>query len=51
MAAPAFWGSSWMKTARPWNTPLRQLNELFSSLVAIVVGVRREGRLFVPGPQ
>ncbi|AUM74518.1 Trk system potassium transporter TrkA [Paracoccus jeotgali] len=30
------------------NTPLRQLNELFSSLTAIVVGVRREGRLFVP---
>lgn len=30
------------------NTPLRQLSELFSSLVAIVVGVRREGRLIVP---
>ncbi|HMQ39811.1 MAG TPA: Trk system potassium transporter TrkA [Paracoccus sp. (in: a-proteobacteria)] len=32
------------------NTPLRQLNDLFSSLLAIVVGVRREGRLFVPDP-
>ena len=30
------------------NTPLRQLSELFSSLRAIVVGVRREGRLFAP---
>ncbi|MFI0396198.1 Trk system potassium transporter TrkA [Paracoccus jiaweipingae] len=32
------------------NTPLRQLNELFSSLSAVVVGVRREGRLFAPEP-
>ncbi|MGP9805221.1 Trk system potassium transporter TrkA [Paracoccus sp. NSM] len=32
------------------NTPLRQLTELFSSLRAIVVGVRREGRLFAPEP-
>lgn len=30
------------------NTPLRQLNELFPSLRAIVVGVRRQGRLFAP---
>ena len=30
------------------NTPLRQLNDLFSSLRAIVVGVRRAGRLFAP---
>lgn len=31
------------------KTPLRQLNELFSSLRAIVVGVRREaGKLFAP---
>ncbi|GGW22356.1 Trk system potassium transport protein TrkA [Gemmobacter lanyuensis] len=30
------------------NTPLRQLNELFATLRAIVVGVRREGRLFAP---
>ncbi|MFN7052228.1 MAG: Trk system potassium transporter TrkA, partial [Gemmobacter sp.] len=30
------------------NTPLRQLNELFSTLRAIVVGVRRKGRLFAP---
>jgi trk system potassium uptake protein TrkA len=29
---------------------LRQLNELFSSLRAIVVGVRREDRLFAPDP-
>ncbi|MCU0900446.1 MAG: Trk system potassium transporter TrkA [Cypionkella sp.] len=32
------------------NTPLRQLNDLFSTLRAIVVGVRREGRLFAPDP-
>lgn len=30
------------------NTPLRQLNELFATLRAIVVGVRRAGRLFAP---
>ncbi|WP_045390612.1 Trk system potassium transporter TrkA [Falsirhodobacter sp. alg1] len=30
------------------NTPLRQLNELFSTLRAIVVGIRRDGKLFVP---
>ncbi len=30
------------------NTPLRQLTDLFSTLKAIVVGVRREGTLFVP---
>ncbi|MCW1933209.1 Trk system potassium transporter TrkA [Pararhodobacter zhoushanensis] len=32
------------------NTPLRQLTELFSSLRAIVVGVRRGGKLFAPEP-
>ena len=32
------------------NTPLRQLNELFPTMRAIVVGVRREGRLFAPDP-
>ncbi|OYU19903.1 MAG: Trk system potassium transport protein TrkA [Rhodobacteraceae bacterium PARR1] len=32
------------------NTPLRQLNDLFPSLRAIVVGVRRRGRLFAPDP-
>lgn len=32
------------------NTALRQLNELFSTLRAIVVGIRREGRLFAPEP-
>lgn len=32
------------------DTPLRQLNELFSTLRAIVVGVRRDGRLFAPEP-
>lgn len=32
------------------NTPLRQLNELFSSLRSIVAGIRRNGRLFVPEP-
>ncbi len=30
------------------NTPLRQLSDLFSTLRAIVVGVRRGGRLFAP---
>ena len=30
------------------NTPLRQLSELFSTLRAIVVAVRREGHLFAP---
>ncbi|MBV1866758.1 MAG: Trk system potassium transporter TrkA [Marinosulfonomonas sp.] len=30
------------------NTPLRQLTDLFSTLRAIVVGVRREDRLFAP---
>ena len=32
------------------NTPLRQLNDLFSSLRTIVAGVRREGKLFAPEP-
>lgn len=32
------------------NTPLRQLNDLFSTLRAIVVGVRRDDRLFAPDP-
>lgn len=32
------------------NTPLRQLTELFSSLRAIVVGVRRGDKLFAPEP-
>ncbi|THD83068.1 Trk system potassium transporter TrkA [Aliigemmobacter aestuarii] len=32
------------------NTGLRQLNDLFMTLRAIVVGVRREGRLFAPEP-
>ena len=30
------------------NTPLRQLTDLFSTLNAIVVGVRRDGKLFAP---
>lgn len=30
------------------NTPLRQLSDLFSTLRAIVVGVRRNGTLFAP---
>ncbi|EAQ03579.1 Trk system potassium uptake protein TrkA [Pseudooceanicola batsensis HTCC2597] len=30
------------------NTPLRQLTDLFSTLRAIVVAVRRDGRLFAP---
>ena len=32
------------------NTPLRQLTDLFSTLRVIVVGVRRDGRLFAPAP-
>lgn len=32
------------------NTPLRQLTELFSGLKAIVVGIRRGGKLFAPEP-
>lgn len=32
------------------DTPLRQLTDLFSTLRAIVVGVRRGERLFVPDP-
>ncbi|MFT6932532.1 MAG: trk system potassium uptake protein TrkA [Paracoccaceae bacterium] len=32
------------------NTPLRQLSELFSTLRAIVAGVRRDGVLFAPEP-
>lgn len=32
-------------------TPLRQLNELFPTLRAIVVGVRRDERLFAPEPR
>ncbi len=38
-------------TCSALNTPLRQLSELFSTLRAIVVGVRREGRLFIPEPE
>lgn len=33
------------------NTPLRQLTDLFSTLRAIVVGVRRNGKLFTPTPE
>ena len=32
------------------STPLRQLSELFSTLRALVIGVRREGTLFAPEP-
>ncbi len=32
------------------NTPLRQLTDLFSTLRAIVVGIRRDGTLFAPEP-
>ena len=32
------------------DTPLKQLTDLFSTLRAIVVGVRREGTLFAPEP-
>ena len=30
------------------NTPLKQLSDLFSTLSAVVVAIRRDGRLFVP---
>ena len=30
------------------NTPLRQLNDLFSTLRVVVIGIRRDGRLFAP---
>lgn len=33
------------------ETPLRQLTELFSTLRAMVVGVRRDGTLFAPEPR
>ncbi|PYE81176.1 Trk system potassium transporter TrkA [Pseudoroseicyclus aestuarii] len=33
------------------NTPLRQLTDLFSTLRAIVVAVRRKGRLFAPSAE
>jgi len=32
------------------NTPLRQLSDLFSTLKAVVVGIRRKGTLFAPSP-
>jgi trk system potassium uptake protein len=32
------------------NTPLRQLSELFSTLRAVVVGIRRAEHLYVPDP-
>lgn len=43
-------GISLEETCPLLNTPLRQLSELFSTLRAIVVAVRREGALFVPEP-
>jgi trk system potassium uptake protein TrkA len=33
------------------DTPLRQLSDLFSTLRAIVVGLRRDDRLFAPDPE
>ena len=33
------------------ETPLRQLSELFSTLEAIVVGIRRNRKLFIPSPE
>ena len=32
------------------NTPLRQLDEMFPTLSALVAGIRRNGRLFAPEP-
>ena len=33
------------------NTPLRQLSELFSTLRAVVVAIRREGKIFTASPE
>lgn len=44
-------GISIDETCSAINTPLRQLSELFSTLRAIVVGIRRKGKLFVPEPE
>lgn len=41
-------GISLDSTCAVLNTPLRQLSELFSTLRAVVAGVRRGDRLFVP---
>jgi trk system potassium uptake protein TrkA len=38
------------ETCSVLNTPLRQLSELFSTLRALVIGVRRNRELFVPTP-
>lgn len=43
-------GISIEETCPVVHTPLRQLTDLFSTLRAIVVGVRREGTLFAPEP-
>ena len=43
-------GVSLDETCAVLNTPLRQLTELFSTLRAIVVAIRRDGNLFVPEP-
>jgi trk system potassium uptake protein len=43
-------GISLDSTCAVLNTPLRQLSELFSTLRAVVVGIRRADRLFVPEP-
>ncbi|MCB1353670.1 MAG: Trk system potassium transporter TrkA [Rhodobacteraceae bacterium] len=44
-------GISLDSTCAVLNTPLRQLSELFSTLRAVVVGIRRANRLFVPEPE
>ena len=38
------------ETCSVLNTPLRQLSELFSTLRALVIGIRRNRELFVPTP-
>ncbi|NJL47231.1 MAG: hypothetical protein HC929_06690, partial [Leptolyngbyaceae cyanobacterium SM2_5_2] len=43
-------GGLWARLAGKLNTPLRQLSELFSTLQAIIVAVRRGEKLLVPEP-
>ena len=43
-------GISLGETCPVLNTSLRELTDLFSTLRAIVVGVRRDGKLFAPSP-
>ena len=44
------WASSSTAIARCWTRRCASCSELFSTLRALVVGVRREGTLFAPEP-